>query len=88
MVGGGLGDRGVASAHTPKDNSQKEGTVVVKVCVDKSGRVTSAEFTQRGSTTSDSQLKKIAIESARKWRFQKGAVDKQCGTITYRFKVK
>ena len=86
-VGGGLGSRGVAKTHTPTDNSQKQGTVVVKVCVDRSGNVTSATFTQAGSTTNDAQLKNIAVSSAKKWRFNPGSVDKQCGTITYNFKL-
>lgn len=88
QVGGGLGSRGVAKTHTPTDNSQKQGTVVVKVCIDKSGNVISADFTQGGSTTNDATLKRIAINSAKKWRFQPGNVDKQCGTITYNFRVK
>lgn len=87
-VGGGLDNRGVSRAPKITDNSQKEGTVVVKVCVDLNGNVISSEFTQRGSTTADSQLKRLAVSNAKKWRFSKGNVDKQCGTITYRFKVK
>lgn len=86
-VGGGLGSRGVAKTHTPTDNSQKQGTVVVKVCVDKAGNVISADFTQAGSTTNDAQLKSIAVASAKKWRFNPGSVDRQCGTITYNFKL-
>ncbi len=88
QVGGGLGSRGVVKTSTPQDNSQKQGTVVIRVCVDKSGNVTSADFTQAGSTTSDNSLVQIARQDARKWKFAAGQVDKQCGTITYRFRVK
>jgi len=28
-----------------------------------------------------------AIANAKRWRFSKGSIDKQCGTITYNFKV-
>jgi TonB family protein len=86
-VGGGLGSRGVARTHTPQDNSQDQGIVVVKVCVDRAGNVTSSEFTQRGSTATSSRLKNLAIESAKRWKFKAGNVDKQCGTITYNFKA-
>ena len=86
-VGGGLGDRGVLSAPKITDNSQKQGTVVVRVCVNKTGAVISSEFTQRGSTTSDNRLKELAVSNAKKWKFSSGGVDKQCGTITYRFRV-
>lgn len=87
-VGGGLGDRGVTKSHTPRDNSQETGTVVVEVCVNESGNVISAKVTQKGTTSSSSNLRKLALKSARKWRFKEGIVDKQCGTITYNFKLK
>jgi TonB family protein len=86
-VGGGLGDRGVSRTHKPTDDSQEQGVVVVKVCVDKAGNVISAEFTQRGSTVTTARLKNIAISSAKKWKFSPGQVDRQCGTITYNFKA-
>ncbi len=88
LVGGGLGNRGVARSHKPQDTSQDQGSVVVKVCVDRAGKVISAEFTQRGSTATSSRLKQLAVNSAQQWRFQPGDVDKQCGTITYRFVAK
>ncbi|TXB61269.1 hypothetical protein [Phaeodactylibacter luteus] len=86
-VGGGLGSRGVARTHKPQDNSQDQGIVVVKVCVDRSGSVISAEFTQRGSTASSARLKNLAISSAKKWQFARGDIDRQCGTITYNFRA-
>ncbi len=85
VVGGGLGDRGVGYAPKITDDSQKKGTVVVRVCVDKTGQVTSAEFTQKGSSVSDNHLVQLAERNARQWRFDKSNIDKQCGTITYRF---
>jgi len=87
-VGGGLGDRGV-SRRGPgvKDNSQSVGNAVIRVCVDRAGNVTSAEFTQKGSSITDGNLKNKAIADARRWKFAPGDVDKQCGTITYRFRV-
>ena len=87
-VGGGLGSRGVLRSPKVTDNSQKQGKVVVKVCVDRSGNVTSADYTQRGSTTTDSKLISLAVRNAKNWKFNKGDLDKQCGTITYEFKVR
>ena len=87
-IGGGLGSRGVLSAPDVSDNTQKSGRVVVRVCVDSSGKVISADFTQKGSTTSDSQLRATAIRNAKKYKFAKGSIDKQCGTITYDFKLR
>ena len=87
MVGGGLGDRGVLKTADITDKSQKEGTVVIKVCVNKTGEVISADFTQVNSTTNDPLLVKIATDNSKKWKFYKGEAEKQCGTITYKFKL-
>ena len=87
-VGGGLSGRGILNKPAIKDDFNKPGKVVMKVCVDASGKVVSASFTQRGSTTTDSQLVRIARKNALAYKFSRGSVDKQCGTITYTFKVK
>lgn len=87
MVGGGLGDRGVLFEPSIQDNSQKTGRVVVRVCVDSEGNVVSAEYTQRGSTTTDGDLRRRAIESAERFKFTQSDIDRQCGTITVEFKL-
>lgn len=86
-VGGGLANRG-GSGPTITDNSQETGRIVMKVCVDGSGNVLSAEYTQAGSTSSSARLKQLAKANAKKWKFKGAGIDKQCGTITYDFKVK
>lgn len=86
-VGGGLGGRNVVSAPRITDTSQDRGSVVVRVCVDASGNVTSAAFTQQGSTATSARLKDLAVSNARTWKFGPGA-DNQCGTITYNFQVR
>lgn len=86
-VGGGLGSRG-GSGPPVQDKTQAQGIVVIKVCVDPNGEVLSARFTQDGSTTNNSSLIQSAIKNAKKWNFKAGSVDKQCGTITYDFRLK
>ncbi len=88
-VGGGLGNRGVLASPSVSENSQKSGKVVIYLCVNSDGSVisNSVRFTQAGSTTSDSKLKAAALRNAKRWRFSKGTIDKQCGTITYNFRV-
>ena len=86
-IGGGLSNRG-GSGPGISDNSNKTGTVVVKVCINATGSVQSVNFTQKGSTTQDAELIKLAVENARKWSFKSGISDETCGTITYDFKVK
>lgn len=88
-VGGGLGGRGITSAPTVKSAcGNKRGRVVVRVCVNTNGKVINAEFKQAGSNTSDKCLRDTAIGNAKKWGFSKGIAEKQCGTITYDFKIK
>jgi membrane protein involved in colicin uptake len=89
VLGDGLANRGVLrKGPTIRDNSQEKGVVVIALCVDRNGDVIGEpEFTQKGSTTADPNLVKLAIRNARQWKFQKGGVDKQCGTISYDFKL-
>jgi outer membrane biosynthesis protein TonB len=84
----GFGGRGVRSAPKLQEDSQKQGKVVLKVCVDADGSVTSADFSAVGSNTTDGDLIDAAKRNARQYKFAPGGVDKQCGTITYNFIVK
>jgi TonB family protein len=86
-IGGGLNGRKVVQAPTVTESSQKYGRVAVKVCVDKNGKVISANATQKGSTTTDAQLVKISEKGAMKYQFAPGDLDSQCGTITFDFKL-
>lgn len=86
-IGGGLSNRGVLASPKISDSSQRTGKVVVKVCVNADGTVKSANYTQRGSTSSDEVLKKLAIRNAKRYKFSKSSASTQCGTITYDFVV-
>jgi outer membrane biosynthesis protein TonB len=87
QVGGGLDARGVLFEPQIVEQSQKSGRVVVRVCVDSQGKVFQARYTQRGSTTTDRDLVKIAEISAMKYRFSPSSYEEQCGTITINFIV-
>ncbi|MBK8699982.1 MAG: hypothetical protein IPN29_10815 [Saprospiraceae bacterium] len=86
-IGGGLSGRGVVEVPTISESSQKVGIIVIKVCADRSGKVISARYTQKGSTSSDAQLVRIAEKGASRYLFSKGDLDSQCGTITFDFKL-
>jgi outer membrane biosynthesis protein TonB len=86
-VGGGLGNRGVLHEPRINDRSQKTGRVVMSICVDKNGKVIKADYTQKGSTTTDSELKDIARKAALQFKFTLSEIEEQCGTITVDFKV-
>jgi outer membrane biosynthesis protein TonB len=87
-VEGGLADRGLLFEPKIDENSQKSGKVVVKVCANSKGEIIEATYTQRGSTTTDSDLVKAAVEGAKKYLFSRSPIEKQCGTITIEFKLK
>jgi TonB family protein len=88
-VSGGLGGRGVLASPPVRENRQASGVVVVEVCVNNSGQITKADYTQNGSSTSNPNLVADAIQNAKSWRFAADpmAPATQCGRITYNFKV-
>ena len=87
-AGNGLGDRGLIFAPEINDSSQRRGRVVVMICVNAAGKVKSADFTQKGSTTTDSHLVGLAIESALDYKFSKSTIEEQCGEIIIDFKLR
>lgn len=86
-IKGSLESRKVVTSPKITSNTSKRGKVALKVCVDKNGKVTDASFTQKGSTSSDIQLVRMAIANAKKWKFAKGK-QRECGILFYDFKSK
>ena len=84
----GFGSRGVTNSPKLQESSQKQGRVVLSVCVNASGTVISADFKAVGSTTTDNDLIEAAKRNARQYRFESGSAERQCGTITYNFIVR
>lgn len=68
----------------PSSDFNQEGRVVVNIVVDAAGNVTSASVGD-GSTISDRETQKLALESARNAKFSEGE-NTQRGTIMYVFK--
>ncbi len=86
---GGLGSRGILYKPSIEDKSNKEGRVIVKICVDNSGKVISSDFVQSGSTTTDTQLIQKALEGARQYKFAVlESQSTECGNITIDFILK
>lgn len=82
-----LAGRTASDTPKPRYPGREEGTVVVKITVDRSGKVTQAEPGQRGSTTMNPDLLDAARKAALQARFNvdNNAAAFQTGTITYRF---
>jgi len=93
--GGGIGDgvsfsldgRTVQNLAKPDFIGNEDGTVVVEVTVDKSGRVTKADAGVKGSNTTNPELLAAAKRAALLTKFNSDgkAPSFQKGTITYRF---
>jgi colicin import membrane protein len=84
-----LNGRNPLHLQKPEFNILKEGSVVVEITVDRSGKVISAAPGAKGSTIVDNTLyaaaKKAALAS--KFNMKNDAADRQVGTITYHFKL-
>lgn len=82
-----LSGRVAKNLSKPKNNSSEQGTVVIEIWVDRSGKVINTRLKISGTNTSSSKLQKLALEAAGKARFNinNDAADVQKGTITYKF---
>lgn len=89
-VGWDLAGRKALSLVQPKYDYQVEGTVVVTIRVDRTGKVVSADEGAKGTTTLDKDLLRIAKEAALQTKFdvKNDAQTVQVGTITYIFKLR
>ncbi|MCK5782204.1 MAG: energy transducer TonB [Flavobacteriales bacterium] len=82
-----LGNRKPKNKPAPIYDGKDQGIVVVRILVDKNGKVVFAEAGAKGSTTTDLQLLKRAKEAALKttWQGDSTAPEKQEGQIIYNF---
>ena len=87
-IGEGLSDRVVESKPVIIDNSQTTGKVVVDICINTAGKVISAKYTQKGSTSNDKELIEVAEKGVLKYRFSASNAAKQCGSVIIDFKLK
>ncbi len=84
----GLRGRGlVGNLPVPSYPGNTSGKIVIRVAVDQNGRVTSAAYEPKGSTSSDAALIAAAIEAAKRARFTESRSFVQGGTITYNFRL-
>lgn len=96
--GGGTGNSGVAVSRglsgrritripSFEDDFNENAKVAVDIKVDAAGSVISAEYQARGSTTSDPNLKAIAIKKAKQIKFNPGDQE-STGTLQFNFRLK
>jgi len=97
-TGGGTGNSGVAIRtglsgrriiRTPsfEDDFNDNAKVSVDIRVNEAGNVISAEYQPRGSSTSDPNLKAIALRKAKQVKFNPGETE-STGTIQFNFRLR
>ena len=84
----GLRGRGLIGVlPVPSYPGNVSGKIVIRVAVDQHGKVTSATYEPKGSTSSDAGLIAAAIAAAKRAQFTESRSYVQGGTITYNFKL-
>ena len=86
----GLPGRRITRLPCFEDDFNENAKVAVDIRVDQNGNVLSASYQPRGSTTSDSGLREIALRKARSLKFSANpsAADAEIGTIVFNFRLK
>lgn len=83
----GLSGRRPISFPSMTDDFNENAVVYVDIKVDASGKVTTATIA-RGTTTSNSSLRNIALQKAKQLKFPAGDSDVESGTIRFNFVLK
>ena len=86
-----LNGRSIGEGGLPRPvyNVQEEGIVVVTITVNPAGAVINAEVNLKETRTTNTALRKAAIDAAKKARFNTvSGLNNQVGTITYNFKLR
>ncbi|MCG3166751.1 MAG: hypothetical protein POELPBGB_02533 [Bacteroidia bacterium] len=88
-IGFSLNGRKMVQRPVINENSQDQGKVVVKIIVDKTGKVTKATAGERGTTATSAYLFRISEEAALKTKFDANpnAVEEQVGSMTFTYKL-
>jgi hypothetical protein len=86
----GLQGRKISRLPSFEDDFNENAKVAIDVRVDGTGRVTSATYQPRGSTTSDANMRAIAIQKAKQIKFtpSESGGEESIGTIIFNFRLK
>jgi len=82
--------RSLVKQVTFEDSVAIYGNIVININVNREGNVVDARTTEKGTTISDSRLRKLSEEAAMKWKFsaKSDAPEIQSGAITFKFRPK
>lgn len=71
-----------------EDDFNEPAKVAVDITVDQNGTVLDAAVNPRGTTTTNQNIKAIALRKARQLKLNAGKADSQTGTIVFNFKLR
>ncbi len=83
----GLKGRNIIRQPSFEDEFNENAKVAVDIRIDAAGKVISAVYQPKGSTTSNSNLKAIAVRKAMQLKFNEGS-EEQMGTIVFNFRLR
>ena len=83
----GLQGRRITGLPSFEDDFNENAKVAMDITVDESGKVVSAIYQPRGSTTSDASMKEIARRKAMQVKFNASGQE-SIGTIVFNFRLK
>ncbi len=84
----GLTGRKFRSYPSFQDDFNQPAKVAVDIVVDRAGNVIAAVVNPKGTTTTDANIRAIALRKARQLKMNAGNADEQQGTIVFDFKLK
>ena len=84
----GLNGRRFAKLPSFEDDFNEPAKVAVDITIDKTGNVIAATVNPRGTTTTNTNIRAIALRKARGLKMTAGNDDEQIGTIVFNFKLK
>jgi hypothetical protein len=83
----GLDGRRIAKLPSFEDDFNENAKVAVDIVVNNNGQVISATVNPRGTTTTNANIRNIAIKKAKTLRLNAGNDTEQKGTIVFSFKI-
>ncbi|MBT8220977.1 MAG: hypothetical protein KJP00_14200 [Bacteroidia bacterium] len=89
IEGTGVLTRAVIARGDTKSLAKVNGTLILKICINKRGLVTYAEWDKEQSSIKDPDIARAALDNVINYRFEKdyNAPSKECGRLTYIFEV-
>ena len=84
----GLKGRRINKFPNFQDDFNEPGKVAVDITVDNAGNVTSTSINPKGTTTTNQNMRNIALKKARELKLTAGEIDGETGTIVFNFKLR